>query len=155
MSRTSGSRKAKCPLLSPVNATRASPARVPLLSWTDAAREGIAAAFVVKNCASLVFHVLRGPTQGRGQRGAPQLAAGRVDLRSLALANFDADALCFERPGEGRQRLGCRPAVSEAFDVIKRNDVDVSPPSPEQICQFPAVAHIVIDSRQQHIFVGD
>src|SRR5438128_1172705 len=93
MRRMSGSRRASCLLVSPIAATGASsltvdPTRRSSPPLLNPRRGGRFRSFALP-----------------GQRRAPQLAAGGVDVGPLALADMGADA----RPAQGGEEVVQRP----------------------------------------------
>src|SRR5260370_16045415 len=62
----------------------------------------------------------------------PQLPAGGVDFRALALAHLRADAVLTQGGDERGESFRCRSAVRQPLHVVKGDDVDVGVPTAEQ-----------------------
>ncbi len=144
MSRMSGSRKANWVLLSPISM----PTRT--CSRQGKHRVGsynIRPSAVLRTAAETVSQL----------RLRAQLAAGGVDLRPFAFADFDADARLFQRSDKRPPMAsGLRAGGRATRDFVKRNQIDMSMPAASK--QQPSSRACVASSLsppKKNVFIGD
>src|SRR3954470_5722728 len=140
--RTSGSRKASCPLDSPMAVTNASHRAVRPLSMKPPPPSLVPVGPDLHEGSLARWGV---------ERRAPQLATGGVDLGALALADLHTDPSLTQASDESVERFLGRPAVREALDVVKWYQVNVCMPATQQPRQLRGVGRFVVQSAQQHV----
>src|SRR5260370_20564552 len=128
MRRTSGSRRASCPLLSPVTATSSSylPEGESGPTFPGSAVRWVAVSLLnPRRRERFRSRRRRRRSVARRQGRAAQLPAGRVDVGPLPFADLDAHARTPEDRDEVRQGLFARPAIGQTYHVVERNQVHV------------------------------